>query len=47
MGLWGLGLFFDEEIAKWEAFKKLCTTDEQLAQVEKHIKELKAKKKDV
>lgn len=42
--LWGL--FFDEEIAKWEAFKKLCTTDEQLAQVEKHIKELKAKKKD-
>ena len=40
------GLFFDDEIAKWEAFKKLCTTDEQLAQVEKHIKELKAKKKD-
>lgn len=47
MGKWGISIFFDDEIAKWEAFLKLCTTEEQKAEVNKHIEELKAKKAEV
>ena len=46
MGEWGFSWFLSEEIARWEAFLKLCTTDKQKEQVKKHIEELKAKKED-
>lgn len=46
MGNWGFGWFLSEEIARWEAFLKLCTTKKQKEQVEKHIAELKAKRED-
>lgn len=42
MGKWGI-LFFSEEIAQLEAFKKTLTSADEIAEVDKQIEELRAK----
>ena len=47
MGHWGLGLFFDDEIAKWKAFREILVAPTEKALIDKHIKELEEKKKSL
>ena len=45
MGHWGLGIFFDDEIAKWKAFREIVVSPKEKALIDKHIAELEEKKK--
>ena len=45
MGNWGFGLFFDDDIAKWKAFREIVIAPSHKALIDKHIAELEEKKK--
>ena len=47
MGNWGFGWFFDDEIAKWKAFREIVVAPTEKALIDKHIKELEEKKKSL
>jgi hypothetical protein len=45
MGHWGFGIFMDDEIAKWKAFRDIVVSPTEKALIDKHIAELEEKKK--